>query len=412
MSDIGSRSLDTYLKKTVDLPLHGGSRLRLSVSQTLFSSHQVDIGTMHLLKSLQDTQLDHAAEFLSQGRKFLDLGCGYGPIGLALGRLNEASIGHLVDRDALAVDFAQHNARLNGITNVEAYGSLGYDNVVERDFDLIASNIPGKAGEPVIRALLLDAGGLLSPRGFVAIVAVLPLEAVIYEILATPGVEILFHQTTSAHAVFHYRFAANRDAPTPGGFEQGLYDREDIAFIVDELTLPMVTVRGLAEFDTLSYESELMIKALEELTLDHVQRAAVFNPGQGHIPVLLWRIFSPEVLDLVDRDLLSLRAARLNLASNGCSEDAVLLHHQVALTPAGTAHDLVVGVLREDEGPQAIESGLAEAAEQMQAGGFMLIAGTSTPVTRVLKSQLLNGVLRTVKRKRQRGCSTVLFQRR
>ena len=139
----------THTKKTVDFR-YAGTTLQFAVAQSLFSSHQIDIGTQHLLKSLVCIDLSHA-------RKILDLGCGYGPLGLALAQLAPESEIHLVDRDALAAAFARHNGALNNIPNVTAYGSLGYDDVMERGFDVVVSNIPGKAGESVIRDLLFRA---------------------------------------------------------------------------------------------------------------------------------------------------------------------------------------------------------------------------------------------------------------
>ena len=124
--------------------------LKFRVSQALFSSHQIDTGTQRLLKTVLDFPFD-------EGGKILDLGCGYGPIGLTLAKRNPGSFVHMVDRDILAVDYARQNGILNGLDNCIAYGSLGYDDVTEHDFDLIISNIPGKAGETVITALLEDA---------------------------------------------------------------------------------------------------------------------------------------------------------------------------------------------------------------------------------------------------------------
>ena len=126
---------DVYIKKTLDF-YHAGRSLKFNVSQDLFSSHQIDVGTARLLRSLVD-----APPFA----KILDLGCGYGPLALTLKALYPESVVHAVDRDALAVDYTRQNAVLNGLAGVEVYGSLGYDDMLERDFDLIISNIPGKA---------------------------------------------------------------------------------------------------------------------------------------------------------------------------------------------------------------------------------------------------------------------------
>ena len=419
--------LDIYVKKTVRLSL-AGAHLEFDVSQSLFSSHQVDLGTLHLLRTLEDHRLE-------DGAKVLDLGCGYGPLGLTLGRLNPGTQIHMVDRDALAVAFAQRNARaqipplgpppmggdisslppgggeLEG-GSILAYGSLGYDDVQARDFDLIVSNIPGKAGATVIRAMLLDARAFLAPGGMVAVVVVSPLEELVSTTLATPDVEVLLHHTTSAYAIFHYRFvSSDGGAPWTSGLQRGIYDREELTFLLDDFTLPMHTAYGLPEFDTLSFESRLLIKALQDLGEARPRRVTLFNPGQGHIPVVLWRLLSPEEIHLVDRDLLSLHYARLNLIQNGCEADAIHPHHRTGLLPAGIVPDLVVGLLREEEGPEVIERDLVELGGALQPGARVLLGGGSTPVTRVLKSQEIGRFFRAVKRKRTKGNSTVLLQR-
>ena len=132
--------------------------MQFRVSQDLFSSLQVDVGTQFLLRAIQD--LDPG-----QFSKILDLGCGYGPIGATLKKLNGMASVHMVDRDALAVEYSRQNADLNCLSGVSVYGSLGYDDVRCKDFDLIASNIPAKAGHEVISHLLRDAVYYLRPGG-------------------------------------------------------------------------------------------------------------------------------------------------------------------------------------------------------------------------------------------------------
>ena len=402
--------LDPYIKKTVTFR-YAGTTLQFAVAQGLFSSHRIDIGTQHLLKSLADVDLSHA-------RKILDLGCGYGPLGLALAQLAPESEIHLVDRDALAVAFARHNGALNNIPSVRAYGSLGYDDVTERDFDVVTSNIPGKAGESVIRSLLLKAGHVVSPNGLAAIVVVSPLEELVQETLSSPGIETLLHRTTAAHAVFHYQFTGEQDtSDIPLSWDDGIYDRATITFTLDKTTLPLRTMRGLAEFDTLSYQTILAYKALQDpilqdLDRDGVERLCVFNPGQGILPILLWRRFAPQQLDLVGRDLLALRTSRQNLIDNGCSRDAIGLHHETSFVPENSHPTLVVGRLRNDEGPVAVEHALLTAAARLKRGDRILVVGGSTPITRLLKSKDVGRHLRTLKRKRGKGNSTALFLRK
>ena len=56
----------------------------------------------------------------------LDVGCDYGPLELRLLKLDKRRTVHLVDRDALAVDFTQQNAALNNLHKLSIYGILGY----------------------------------------------------------------------------------------------------------------------------------------------------------------------------------------------------------------------------------------------------------------------------------------------
>lgn len=396
--------LEPYIKKEIDSRF-ARQTLHFAVSQSLFSSHKVDTGTRHLLKSLADS--DRSAI-----HKILDLGCGYGPLGLSLAKAAPETIVHLVDRDALAVDFARHNADRNDVSTASAYGSLGYDDVRDEDFDLIVSNIPGKAGSDVIQALLLDAGQHLKPEGLVAIVVVTPLAELVAATLSGPTTEIVHREDFSAHTVFHYRFPAAFRRHPVNRWETGLYDRADVTFLLDELTIPMSTVRGLPEFDTLSYETILAYKALQDLEQDDYARLCVFNPRQGLLPVVLWRAFRPTHLDLAGRDLLGLRAAQHNLGDNGMPTSSVTTHHQTALVPADPAPDLVVGILRDDEGPDAIEAELVRAAARLTPGTEMLVIGGSTPITRALKSNKVDGLWRNRKRRRGKGNSSALLERR
>ena len=137
---------NAYFKKMLTFK-HDDKTLQFRVSQELFSSYEVDAGSRFLLRTLDQLPL-------ADMRSVLDVGCGYGPLGLTLAKLEKRRTVQLVDRDALAVDFTQQNAALNDLHNVSVGGSLGYDAVTAREFDLIVSNIPGKAGDEVIAHLV------------------------------------------------------------------------------------------------------------------------------------------------------------------------------------------------------------------------------------------------------------------
>jgi 16S rRNA G1207 methylase RsmC len=314
---------------------------------------------------------------------------------------------HLVDRDALALEYTRQNVVLNHLSPVKVYGSLGYDSVEVRDFDLILSNIPAKAGEQVISSFLLGAQGVLGPGGLVAIVVVSPLAWMAQRILDDPAIGVVFRKEWPGHTVLHYRFRESlepvwADASASG---RGIYDRAGITVATDRLQFPMQTAWGLAEFDTLSYHSELLIDALLGFEAV-VENALVYNPGQGHSAVALWQLFKPHHITLIDRDRLGLSYTRKNLVLNGCPAGQILLSHQVGLSGgSGEPADLIVGVLREGEGPEAAVVTLRQAAGRLAPDGTILLAASSTAATRLVQVLAGEKFLRVEKRKRSRGVS-------
>lgn len=395
---------DVFFKKEVALE-HEGQALRFRVAQDLFSSHEVDVGTRRLLRTLAGVEAGTL-------HKVLDLGCGYGPLGLALKKADQTRVVHMVDRDALAVDYARQNAALNHLADVQVYGSLGYDDVQAVDFDLIVSNIPGKAGQPVIAHLLRDACFHLSPGGLAAVVVVAPLESAVAEALDGPGVEILFRETRSGHAVFHYRCDGAGRLPATA-LERGVYRRDEVQAAFRSLAFPVQTSYGLPEFEGPGYRSELLVEGLLGIAGGRVRHAAAFNPGQGYVPAALWKLFEPESIALVDRDLLGLRCSRENLLRNGCDEGRVALLHQADLAlPGREPLDLVAGLLREEEGAAAVAHSVQQAAARLAPGGLILAAGSSTAATRLEQAVRLEGGLRVKGRKRRKGNSLLALERR
>jgi 16S rRNA (guanine1207-N2)-methyltransferase len=398
---------DVYFHKTVTFRAWKHS-LRFRTSQELFSSHDIDTGTKFLLRTIVEADYGNI-------QRILDVGCGYGPLGLTLKSLHPDSLVHLLDRDALAVEYSRQNAEINGSDGVTIYGSLGYDGVPWTDFDLIVSNIPGKAGESVIAYLLREARYYLAPGGVVAVVVVSPLESTVAKILAdTPGAAIILQRARSGHAVFHYRFNGENAPPKPdrSAFERGVYHRQKVAIRRENLSYPMQTTYGLPEFDSLSYGSEILVKALFSLHGRNVRRAVVFNPGQGHVPVALWKLLQPQSIALADRDLLALRYSRLNLALNDCPVERISISHQVGIdSKSEEKADLFIGVLREEEGKAATFLTLDRAAAQLSPEGMIILSAGSTAVTRLVAQVASRGLLRIKTRERWRGYSLLALER-
>jgi 16S rRNA G1207 methylase RsmC len=122
----------------------------------LFSPRAIDEGTRLLVEHLDIRETDDC----------LDLGCGYGPIGLVMASLSPKGQTLMVDKDFVAVDLSNRNAQLNGLANAQAILSNGFDQIPPKQrFNVIASNIPAKAGKELLSLYLYDARARLRPGG-------------------------------------------------------------------------------------------------------------------------------------------------------------------------------------------------------------------------------------------------------
>lgn len=131
---------DVYFKKEITYSFNG-KNLNFDVAETLFSTFDIDHGTDIFLRSIEPRKTP---------KSILDIGCGYGPIGIVLAsKYHDANV-TMVDRDLLAVRFANHNIKKNNIVNAIAIGSVGMETFGDKRFDLIVSNIPAKIGDEAI----------------------------------------------------------------------------------------------------------------------------------------------------------------------------------------------------------------------------------------------------------------------
>ena len=128
----------------------------------LFSPRTIDDGSRLLLDHLE---LEPTADCL-------DLGCGYGVLGLCMAR--SAPRGHtlMVDKDFVAVDYAERNCLHNKIGNASCLLSNGFKQIPAQQFDVIVSNIPAKVGKEMLYIYLFDALDYLKPGGAFYIVTI------------------------------------------------------------------------------------------------------------------------------------------------------------------------------------------------------------------------------------------------
>ncbi|GEL14614.1 class I SAM-dependent methyltransferase [Pediococcus cellicola] len=139
-----------------------GQNLTFHSDNGVFSKDTVDFGTRVLLETLNLKKIDKGP--------VLDVGCGYGPIGLALAKVLPQISVDMVDVNRRALELCQQNAQQNQIENVRIWESNVYDTVKSADYQTIISNPPVRAGKEVVSKILVEAKNHLQIGGTLTIV--------------------------------------------------------------------------------------------------------------------------------------------------------------------------------------------------------------------------------------------------
>jgi len=356
----------SIVKKRIEFNF-GRTSLWLDLSESLFSSFGVDVGTRALLNSLRkDDAIDYS--------KALDLGCGYGPIGLFLKKQDPSRDVHMVDRDALAVAFASHNALVNDL-RVKVYPSLDYEQVVDA-FSLIVSNFPAKMEAKGLRAFVYGASAHLVGDGILALVVVRELTKALEQVLDNQAIRTLYKEYKRGHSIFHVSFTA------PIRSLERKYERKrmTLSFSRDYL---VETAFGLPEFDALNFGTRAMHSVLRTMTDRRYDSVLVLEPGQGHGAVAVMDSLKPAELVLGSRDLLSLKFAARNVRGNFAIEPrtALLPYLQKAPEQALT----VWSIQHKDD--HALNSYNLEAL--LRGSGSLLVYGRASLLRALLREEPL-----------------------
>lgn len=128
----------------------------------LFSPREIDAGSRLLLDNL--TVADDA--------RCLDVGCGYGALGLTLASLCPNGAVTMIDKDYVAIEYCRRNATVNEITNTDIFLSNGLNQVEAQDFDLIVTNLPAKSGKELYMLMFYDIHTKLKSGGCFYIVTI------------------------------------------------------------------------------------------------------------------------------------------------------------------------------------------------------------------------------------------------
>ena len=131
-----------------------GKTLRFTTDAGVFSRGELDAGTRLLLDALPDALKGSV----------LDLGCGWGPIGVSVKAAWPEADVTLADVNLRALSWAEKNAARNGV-RVSCLESDGFSALEGRIFDAVITNPPIRAGKQVIYRLFREAFDHLSLGG-------------------------------------------------------------------------------------------------------------------------------------------------------------------------------------------------------------------------------------------------------
>lgn len=133
-----------------------GRQMQFQTDAGVFSKGIVDFGSRLLIEQFQLPSIEGPV---------LDIGCGYGPIGLTLALDNESRIVHMVDVNDRALLLARINAEKNNIENVMIYESVALQAVKTEGFSAILTNPPIRAGKDTVHAFYEQAYEKLAQEG-------------------------------------------------------------------------------------------------------------------------------------------------------------------------------------------------------------------------------------------------------
>jgi len=154
-------ALGSWVSFTLDV---AGHAIKVHSLPGLFSSTGLDPGSQLLLEALPDLS----------GHSVLDVGCGYGILGMVAAQ-NGASHVDLVDNQLPAIACASRNIEQNQFSNCRAVMSDLLSSVADNTYSFILTNPPFHAGKQVdyqiAESLIASAFDVLQPGGILQLVA-------------------------------------------------------------------------------------------------------------------------------------------------------------------------------------------------------------------------------------------------
>ncbi|MGO3050600.1 class I SAM-dependent methyltransferase [Staphylococcus casei] len=138
--------------------------LELISDAGVFSKGKIDFGSDLLVKTFLKTYPPGPT------KNIIDVGCGYGPIGLMIAKVSPHHEVMMVDINQRALSLSRKNKKKNQIENVEIKESDGLSQVENNAYDFVLTNPPIRAGKTVVHSILVDAYEKLKDGGALCVV--------------------------------------------------------------------------------------------------------------------------------------------------------------------------------------------------------------------------------------------------
>jgi len=132
-----------------------GKSFEFLTASSVFSKRKIDSGTRLLIESM----------VLPEKGCVLDIGCGYGAVGITVAKINPKLHVVMTDVNARAVRLAKKNVELNRVTNTEVRYGFFYEPVEDLKFNSILSNPPVSAGMQTVKSIIVGAPSVMAASG-------------------------------------------------------------------------------------------------------------------------------------------------------------------------------------------------------------------------------------------------------
>lgn len=155
---INDETLGTRKKKLTYTFL--GVNVELFSDLGVFSKDHIDYGTNVLLNNL---------EIKDNVKNVLDVGCGYGIVGISIAKKFSKKAVKMIDVNERCIELTNENIKMNKLVNANCCLSNLYENISEQ-FDMIISNPPIRAGKDIVTKVVTDGYNHLNDGGSIWVV--------------------------------------------------------------------------------------------------------------------------------------------------------------------------------------------------------------------------------------------------